>query len=113
MSAVKNLKWKRSLSTLRYSYEELEYVKEVSAEAAIEFEKHYRRFCALNNLDIPTLEKQNKERVDHYFVQEQISEKSDEESQFIEAGDSSLTVYQNTQEESEDYQITADRDWTK
>ena len=108
MSAVKNLKWKRSLSTLRFSYEELEYIEEVSSEAALEFEKYYRRFCALNNIDIPTLEKQNKERVEHYFVQEQISEKSDEEPQVVQAGDSSLTIYQNTQEESEDYQMTAD-----
>ena len=108
MSAVKNLKWKRSLSTLRFSYEELQYIEEVSAEAALEFEKYYRRFCVLNNIDIPTLEKQNKERVEHYFVQEQISEKSDEEPQVVQAGDSSLTIYQNTQEESEDYQMTAD-----
>ena len=108
MSAVKNLKWKRSLSTLRFSYEELEYIEEISSDAALEFEKYYRKFCALNNIDIPTLEKQNKERVEHYFVQEQISEKSDEEPQVIEAGDSSLTIYQNTHEESEDYQMTAD-----
>ena len=108
MSAVKNLKWKRSLSTLRFSYEELEYVEQISSDAALEFEKYYRRFCALNNIDIPALEKQNKERVEHYFVQEQISEKSDEEPQVIKAGDSSLTIYQNTQEESEDYQMTAD-----
>ncbi len=60
MSAVKKLKWKRSLSKLRFSYEELEYVEEVSAEAALEFEKHYRKFCALNNVDIPTLEKKIK-----------------------------------------------------
>ena len=40
MSAVKNLKWKRSLSTLRFSYEELEYIEEVSSEAALEFERN-------------------------------------------------------------------------
>ncbi len=108
MSAVKNLKWKRSLSTLRFSYEELQYIEEASAEAALEFEKYYRSFCAINNVDIAALEEQNKERVEQYIVQEQISEKSDEEPQVVQAGDSSLTIYQNTQEESEDYQMTAD-----
>ena len=42
------------------------------------------------------------------FPKREKSEKSDEEPQVIKAGDSSLTIYQNTQEESEDYQMTAD-----
>ena len=46
MSAVKNLQWKRALSTLRFSHEELEYAKEVSRQAAPEFEAYYRRFGA-------------------------------------------------------------------
>jgi len=108
MSAVKNLKWKRSLSTLRFSYEELEYIEEVSAEAALEFEKYYRSFCALNNIDIPALEEENKHRVEQYIVQEQIPEKSEEQSVLTDPVDGSLTIYQNTQEESEDYQMTAD-----
>ena len=108
MSAVKNLKWKRSLSTLRFSYEELQYIEEVSAEAAIEFEKYYRSFCAINNVDIAALEEQNKERVEQYIVQEQIPEKSEEENVNTDPDDGSLTIYQNTQEESEDYQMTAD-----
>lgn len=108
MSAVKNLKWKRSLSTLRFSYEELQYIEEVSAEAAIEFEKYYRSFCAINNVDIAALEEQNKERVEQYIVQEQIPEKSEEENVNTDPDDNSLTIYQNTQEESEDYQMTAD-----
>ena len=108
MSAVKNLKWKRSLSTLRFSYEELQYIEEVSAEAAIEFEKYYRSFCAINNVDIAALEEQNRERVEQYIVQEQIPEKSEEENVNTDPDDNSLTIYQNTQEESEDYQMTAD-----
>lgn len=108
MSAVKNLKWKRSLSTLRFSYEELQYIEEVSAEAAIEFEKYYRSFCAINNVDIAALEEQNKERVEQYIVQEQIPEKTEEENVNTDPDDNSLTIYQNTQEESEDYQMTAD-----
>ena len=108
MSAVKNLKWKRSLSTLRFSYEELQYIEEVSAEAAIEFEKYYRSFCAINNVDIAALEEQNKERVEQYIVQEQIPEKTEEENVNTDPDDGSLTIYQNTQEESEDYQMTAD-----
>ena len=108
MSAVKNLRWKRSLSKLRFSYEELEYVEEVSAEAAIEFEKHYRKFCALNNVDIPALERENKERVENYFVQEQIPDKNEVENVISDSGDCSLTVYQNNQQESEEYQMTAD-----
>jgi len=66
MSAVKNLQWKRSLSTLRFSYEELEYITEVSREAATEFESYYRRFCAENNIDIPGLEQKNKDRMEQY-----------------------------------------------
>jgi hypothetical protein len=108
MSAVKNLKWKRSLSTLRFSYEELQYIEEVSAEAALEFEKHYRRFCALNNVNIPALEQENKDRVEQYIVQEQIPEKNEQQNIDVHPDDTSLTVYHNTQEENEDYQMTAD-----
>jgi len=108
MSAVKNLKWKRSLSTLRFSYEELQYIEEVSAEAALEFEKHYRRFCALNNVNIPALEQENKNRVEQYIVQEQIPEKNEQQNIDVHPDDTSLTVYHNTQEENEDYQMTAD-----
>ena len=76
--------------------------------AAIEFEKYYRSFCAINNVDIAALEEQNKERVEQYIVQEQIPEKSEEENVNTDPDDGSLTIYQNTQEESEDYQMTAD-----
>ena len=109
MSAVKNLQWKRTLSKLRYSYEELNYVSEVSREAATEFESYYRRFCAENNINIPSLEQENKSRLENYYEQAKIPEKDTDE--FIlsgSIGDTSITLFENNQEESEEYQMTAD-----
>ena len=109
MSAVKNLQWKRALSKLRYSYEELNYVSEVSREAATEFESYYRRFCAENNINIPSLEQENKSRLENYYEQAKIPEKDTDE--FIlsgSIGDTSITLFENNQEESEEYQMTSD-----
>ena len=108
MSAVKNLQWKRALSTLRFSHEEYEYAKEVSREAATEFEAYYRRFCAENNIDIPSLEKQNKQRLDDYYVKEALPEQGEAAIASGSIGDSSITLYQNNQQEDEEYQMTAD-----
>ena len=108
MSAVKNLQWKRALSTLRFSHEELQYAKEVSREAATEFEAYYRRFCAENNIDIPSLEKQNKQRLDDYYVKEALPEQGEAAIASGSIGDSSITLYQNNQQEDQEYQMTAD-----
>ena len=109
MSAVKNLQWKRALSTLRFSNEELEYAKEVSSAAAIEFESHYRRFCAENNINVSSLEKQNKERLDNYYTQEQIPD-ADNQSTIVSGSISNTTIaiFQNNEPENEEYQMSAD-----
>lgn len=108
MSAVKNLQWKRSLSTLRFSYEELEYITEVSREAATEFESYYRRFCAENNIDIPGLEQENKDRMEQYYDHQKLPDSDINDSMISGSiGDTSLTLYQNG-EQDEEYQMSAD-----
>jgi hypothetical protein len=111
MSVSKKLKWRRSLSTLKFLYEELDFVKEVSKEAAPEFEKFYRKFCAEKNVNIGELDRQHKQRIDQLYGANNITDKSTEEEPESESiGDTSIVVHNNKPQEKEekDYQMSAD-----
>ena len=111
MSVSKKLKWRRSLSTLKFLYEELDFVKEVSKEAGPEFEKFYRKFCAEKNVNIGELDRQHKQRIDELYGANNITDKSTEEEPESESiGDTSIVVHNNKpqEKEEEDYQMSAD-----
>ena len=111
MSVSKKLKWRRALSTLKYLYEELDYVNEVSSEAAPEFEKFYRQFCAEKNVNIAELDRQHKERLDELYGRNAIADDSaDEQPEVDSIGDASIVIHKNNskQEEEQEYQMTAD-----
>ena len=111
MSVSKKLKWRRSLSTLKYLYDELDYVNEVSREAAPEFEKFYRQFCAEKNVNIAELDRQHKERLDELYGRNTIADDSaHEQSEIDSIGDTSIVIHKNNskQEEEQEYQMTAD-----
>ena len=111
MSVSKKLKWRRSLSTLKFLYEELDFVKEVSKEAGPEFEKLYRKFCAEKNVNIGELDRQHKQRRDELYGANNITDKSTEEEPKSESiGDTSIVVHNNKpqEKEEEDYQMSAD-----
>ena len=111
MSVSKKLKWRRSLSTLKNLYEELDFVKEVSKDAAPEFEKFYRRFCAEKNVNIGELDRQNKQRIEKLYKTNNITDKStDKETSDESIGDTSIVIHNNKppKEEELEYQMTAD-----
>jgi len=111
MSVSKKLKWRRSLSKLKYMYEELDYVNEVSREAAPEFEKFYRKFCAEKNVNIAELDRQHKERLDDLYGRNAIADDHAEDQPEVDSiGDTSMVIHKQASKhkEEQEYQMTAD-----
>ena len=110
MSATGKLKWKRALATLRYVYEELQYVEEVSKAAALDFESFYRRFCAERNIDIAELDAKNKGKLEKLYGRNEIADNSThDESNIDGVDDTSIVIHDKKPlEGSEEYQMTAD-----
>lgn len=61
------LKFKKLLNEFRSLKYELEYVDAVAREGNEEFEIYYRQYCAEKQIDIDTLNKQHKARVESIF----------------------------------------------
>ena len=111
MSVTKKLKWKRALSTLRFSYDELEYVQETIKDIAPQFEAFYRKFCAEKGINIAELDRQHKERLQKLYGSNEITDKNTQEEPDIQSpGNTSIVVHENTpkDKEAEEYQLTAD-----
>jgi len=58
------------LSRLRFTYEEIELVKETSTAAAQEFQEYYEQFCKERNIDISKLNDEHRSRVDELYGKE-------------------------------------------
>lgn len=110
MSVTKKLKWRRALSTLRFSYEELEYVVDSAKAAAPEFESFYRTFCAQNNIDINSLDQQHQERIEKLYGRNEITDNNAPDQPDVDsANDTALVVHKsNPNDKQEEYQMTAD-----
>tara|TARA_Y100001938_G_C8022482_1_gene396083 strand:+ start:212 stop:916 length:705 start_codon:yes stop_codon:yes gene_type:complete len=110
MSVTKKLKWKRSLSRLRYCYDELEYTKEAARSAAADFEVYYRTFCAERNINISNLDTKNKERLDSLYGRHEITDDNTQEQASINSPtDTTIVVHSpDPLEENESYKFTAD-----
>ena len=63
MSIARKLKWMRSISRLRYLYEELELVQMSSKECGALFQEHYDSFCTKRNIDIAALNEANQQKL--------------------------------------------------
>ena len=109
MSISKKLKWNRSLSRLRYLYDELEYVKTISKETSIDFESYYRTFCAKNNIDINSLDRQNRHRLDKLYGCDQIAEiQTGSESDIDSSGNNAIAHFKGPPTEDKQYTMSAD-----
>jgi hypothetical protein len=112
MSVTKKLKWRRALSKLRFFYDELEYAKEISKDGAREFEAYYRKFCAINNIDICALDEQNRERLNKLYGSNEIADNSAPDQGGIkDIGDTSIVHCNNqniNKEKDKEYEMTAD-----
>jgi hypothetical protein len=111
MSIARKLKWKRALSTLRYAYEELQYVEEASKVGALEFESFYRQFCAERGISIADLDAKNKSKIEELYGRNEITDGDTEDEPDIDSTDNvSIVVHdqKTPQASEEEYQMTAD-----
>ena len=110
MSVTKKLKWKRSLSRLRFCYDELEYTTEAAKAAAPDFEAFYRKFCATNNISISKLDKSNKDRIDELYGRNEITDNNTEQQPNVNSSDNTTIVIHNNNSFGDDkeYQMNAD-----
>lgn len=67
MAVAHKLKWRKFVNELRYMYEELDLIDEISAAAAPDFQAYYEGFCRQHNLDIGELNKQNADRLANIY----------------------------------------------
>jgi|21_taG_2_1085346.scaffolds.fasta_scaffold05818_6 hypothetical protein len=63
MSLVQK-RYKKLVKELVFVYTELEFVKEVLADAHSDFEAYYQRFCAENDVPLTDLNEKHKERIE-------------------------------------------------
>ena len=61
------IKFKKLLNEFRSLKYELEYVEDICREGNEEFESYYREYCRERQIDLNTLNKQHKARVDKIF----------------------------------------------
>lgn len=65
---LKYKKYKKKVKELLFVRSELEYQEEMLKDAHYEFEVYYLRYCAENNIDLPSLQQDNKQKVDNIFT---------------------------------------------
>jgi hypothetical protein len=94
MSVTKKIRWKRNLSKLRYSHEERDLVREMSKEAAAEFQQYYEEFCAKNNIDIKEMNDTHRERINEMYGKKDIEEEQ-EDINFGSVGSYDLQIHSN------------------
>lgn len=68
MSASAKLRWKRYVSELRFAHEELQFVQDISAAGAREFQTHYEDFCARNEIDLKSLNQEHSENIQGLYA---------------------------------------------
>jgi phage anti-repressor protein len=119
MSIAQKLKWKRALSTLRFTYEEHDYIKEVCSAIAADFQEYYEQYCAANQIDLEKLNREHSERLSGLYEREgeQDSEKADN-AQIDDPGDTAMVLHDESSdlggegeqggEEENEYKMTAD-----
>ena len=67
MSTSYKLKWRKIVNQLRYIYEELEIVEDMSAAAAPEFQKYHVEYCVRNNIRLEELNRTNTDRIQELY----------------------------------------------
>jgi len=110
MPVSKKLKWKRALSRLRFCYDELEYTQELSKDTAIEFEAYYRRYCAQKNINISSLDRQNKDRLDTLYGRHEITDSDTQDQASVNGpSDTAIIIHKDTPSGNDDsYEMSAD-----
>ena len=89
MSVAQKLKWKKLINQLRYIYQELELVEEISNASAADFQKYYEDFCQKNDIDLADLNRTHADHIEEVYKAtpqdgKEEEEKSDDEQQLYE-----------------------------
>jgi len=71
--------YKKLSNELRFKYSELDYVDQACVEGNMEFEKHYREFCAKHNISISDLEAEQPEKVQQFSNKPTVTEEQKKE----------------------------------
>jgi len=111
MSVAKKNKWKRALNHLRFSYEEIEMIKEISIDTAQDFQMYYENFCRTRGINIAELNDRHRNRVEDLYNIEKVipdSEHSDE-PEIHPPGDTTIALHNKSSDKLDDkHQMTAD-----
>lgn len=110
MSASSKLKWKRSLSKLRYVHDELDFVLELSKASAGAFQEYYENFCAKRQIDISELNKKNRDRVKKAYANVENSKEKHEPGNIQHTGSCDIEVYRELEQPSNDSEYTQNTD---
>tara|TARA_R110002167_G_scaffold113566_6_gene286676 strand:+ start:1844 stop:2554 length:711 start_codon:yes stop_codon:yes gene_type:complete len=112
MSITQKLKWKRSLSHLRFCHEESSLIKEISHGAGAEFQKYYEVFCAKNDIDIPKSNEENRERIDELYGKKHPAGTHDDETDIDKTDETAIAVHgrdtSDNPEQEKEYQMSRD-----
>ena len=64
-------KYRKIVSELLYYREELRYLNSIMNQAHLDFEDYYKDYCKRNNIDLSTLQEENKERIEQITSEKQ------------------------------------------
>tara|TARA_R110002074_G_scaffold391918_1_gene577029 strand:+ start:707 stop:1402 length:696 start_codon:yes stop_codon:yes gene_type:complete len=67
MSVSQKLRWKRCLNRLRFAHEEVDLVGEISLKTGPDFQAYLERYCAENNINLRSLNKDHSEKVEEAY----------------------------------------------
>jgi len=68
MSAAHKLRWKKLVNQLRYMYEELDIVKDMSDAAAGDFQQYYEEYCESHDIDLASLNAKHSDRLKEIYT---------------------------------------------
>jgi hypothetical protein len=93
------LRWKRYINELRFVNEEVDFVREISKDAASEFQIYYEKYCAKRGIDIESLNRKHGERVEDLYKAPTDDGSADDNPQLDSEPDSALILHEDTPEE--------------
>lgn len=64
-------KYRKAVSELLYYREELRHLSSIIHQAHLDFEDYYKDFCKRSNIDLTSLQDENKERIDEMTTERQ------------------------------------------
>ena len=111
MSVGKKNKWRRALSHLRFSYEEVDIIREIARDTAQDFQAHYENFCRTRGINIAELNDRHRERVkDLYNIEKTIPDSEHTDKTEIHAPDDTTIALHNKNSDEQDgeREMTAD-----